>query len=274
MIITGGGGSIGGAVAARLMGEGASVALFDLRSDAVEAAADRLAEETGVRPFPFAVDITDEAGVEEAVGRASAAMGGVDGLVSNAGFPARESVVSLDRETFEQTMAVDVRGLYLLSKFALPWLLESTSSGIVATSSMQAMQAVPGRFGYSASKGAVSAAVRQLAVDYGPVGVRVNAVVPGAIMSPANEERLLKEMSAESLDRLRMVYPLRRLGRPEDVANAVCFLLSSEADWITGVNLPIDGGATVQLSEAVISDEYKRFWQANQELADERRKNK
>lgn len=274
VIITGGGGGIGRAVASRLLDGGASVALFDLRADAVESAADQLEASSGVRPFPFAVDVTDEAGVKGAVDAAAEAMGGIDGLVSNAGFPARESVVSLDTEVFERTMAVDVRGLFLLAKYSIPWMLQRTSSAIVATSSMQALMAVPGRFGYSASKGAVSAAVRQLAVDYGPVGLRANAVVPGAISSPENEARLLGEMSPESFERLRMVYPLRRLGRPEDVASAVCFLLSDEAAWITGTNLPVDGGATVQVSEAIISEEYERYWRANRELAESMRESR
>ena len=271
VIITGGGGGIGRAVATRLLEEGGQAALFDISAEAAEAAADDLEAATGIRPFPVEVDVAVSASVAAGVAAAREAMGGIDGLVSNAGFPARESVVDLDEENFERTMAVDVRGLFLLCRNALPYLLEHEASSIVATSSMQALAAAPGRFAYSASKGAVSAAVRQLAVDYGPVGVRVNAVVPGAILSPANEVRLATAMSPESLERLKTVYPLRRLGRPDDVASAVCFLLSSEASWITGTNMVIDGGATVQLAEAVVSDEYDRYRAATAALAAERR---
>jgi NAD(P)-dependent dehydrogenase (short-subunit alcohol dehydrogenase family) len=124
---------------------------------------------------------------------------------------------------------------------------------------MQAYVALPGRSAYEAAKGGISALTREFAVEYGPAGVRVNAVCPGVIMTEALVKMNADATPEEVHSRVES-YPLRRLGVPEDVANAVAFLASDEASWITGTNLFVDGGMTIQVTEAVTYPPFRRLW--------------
>jgi NAD(P)-dependent dehydrogenase (short-subunit alcohol dehydrogenase family) len=148
-----------------------------------------------------------------------------------------------------------------MAKHTIPHLIAGGGGSIVSMSSMQAYRAIPGRVGVQAAKGGICAMTRELALEYGPAGVRVNSVLPGFTVTEKAERDYAKSATPEELDLRRDCYPLRRFGRPDDVANAVLFLASDEAAWITGIDLLVDGGTSMQLAEAVMFPPFRRLWQ-------------
>ena len=133
------------------------------------------------------------------------------------------------------------------------------SGAIVTLSSMQALAALPGRIAYEAAKGGISAITRALALEYGPAGIRVNAICPGVIMTPRNVARNSAITPAEHEARVE-AYPLRRLGTPEDVAKVALFLACDNSSWMTGTNTVVDGGMSMQLAEAIHFPPFRRLW--------------
>jgi len=257
-VVTGGGGGIGGCVARRFVREGAAVVIADLPTAQGEQIAAELRGRGGQAVFQ-ATDVTQAAQAEAAIRRAVDSYGRVDILVNSHGWARVEMAVRMSEEDFDRTVATHLKGTWLMCKYAILSMLKEERGAIVNLSSMQAYGGIPGRSAYEAAKGGISAMTRELAVEYGPAGIRVNAVCPGVIMT----ESLVKMNAAatEAEVRLRVEsYPLRRLGVPEDVAGAVLFLASDDAGWITGTNLFVDGGMTVQLTEAVTYPPFRRLW--------------
>ena len=232
-IVTGGGSGIGRAIAERFREEGAAVCVFDIRCG-----------EDGCE-----VDVTKEEVVVSAVEKAVEKYGRIDILVNNAGFAGANLPTHLmDAAMWDRTFEVNVKGVMLCTKAVLPYMIRQGGGSIVNLSSIYATCGTKGDLtAYHAAKGAVLSLTRQDAVTYGGSGVRVNALLPGAIVTP-----LLKEFGGqfpggfEAYDRYVSRHtPLGRLGGPEDVANAALFLASDEAKFITGAALYIDGGYTV-----------------------------
>ena len=216
-LVTGAGSGIGAAVAARLTSDGHEVVAADLRPPA------------GGVPL----DVRDEEQVAQIVRD-------VDWLVNVAGIGSTTSAPDTPLETWEDVFAVNARGTFLCCKHAIPGMRARGGGAIVNVASVAGLVGLPNRAAYSASKGAVIALTRALAVDHVGEGIRVNAVCPGTVDSPW--VRRLVEESGESLAELRARQPLGRLGTPEEVAEAVLFLLTSE--FSTGTILTIDGGLT------------------------------
>jgi NAD(P)-dependent dehydrogenase (short-subunit alcohol dehydrogenase family) len=154
-------------------------------------------------------------------------------------------VLDTTEADWDETMRVNVKGVFLMSKAVLPAMIARGSGTIVNLSSITGLVGLPVRPAYSASKGAVAILTKQLAVDFGRHGVRVNALSPSFVITSINRQ-LFERMQAEGepWERLLDQHLLRRLGEPRDVANAALFLASDEAGWITGVTLPVDGGYT------------------------------
>jgi NAD(P)-dependent dehydrogenase (short-subunit alcohol dehydrogenase family) len=172
--------------------------------------------------------------VEERFGR-------LDALVNNAGIISRRPVHEEDTAGWDGLLGVNLRGTFLCCKYALP-LLRAARGAIVNVASNLAFRTQQGRSpAYNASKAGVVALTQALAVRYGPDGVRANAVCPGFVPTELNRD-VWERWSAEERARMEEVYPLRRLGTPRDVANAILFLASDAAGWISGVSLIIDGG--------------------------------
>jgi len=230
-LVTGAGSGIGEAVARGLHAEGAEVVLADVAGDRVEA----VAAELGERAQALTLDVRDEDAV-------SGAVGGLDVLANVAGIGSTTNAPDTPLEVWENVFAVNARGTFLCCKHALPSMIERGGGAIVNIASVAGMIGLPNRAAYSASKGAVIALTRALAIDHVRDGVRVNAVCPGTVDSPW--VRRLVEDVGESLDSLRARQPMGRLGTPEEVADAVLYLASDAAAFVTGSALVIDGGLT------------------------------
>ena len=225
-LVTGGGSGIGAAVARRLQAGGAEVIVADL--DPAEVAAELGAE-------ALRLDVRDEAQVARA-------LEGVDVLVNAAGIGSTTSAPDTPVEVWDEVFAVNARGTFLCCKHAIPGMAERGGGSIVNVASVGALVGLHNRAAYCASKGAVVALTRALAVDHVRDGVRVNAVCPGTVDTPW--VRRLVEGAGESLDALRARQLMGRLGTADEIASAVAYLASDEAGFVTGSVFTIDGGLT------------------------------
>ena len=180
-------------------------------------------------------DIADEAQVRQAF----AGLARLDGLVNSAGIARRATVADTEMADYDAVMAVNVRGSFLASKYALP-LLRATQGAVLHIASGVALTGLRNRAAYTASKGALVALTRNMALDYAPNQVRVNCLCPGFVDTP-----LLKTLPPERRAGLAALHPLGRLGTPQEIAHMALFLLSDEARWITGQAIAVDGGLTI-----------------------------
>ena len=230
-LVTGAGSGIGEAVARALHAEGAQVVLADAAGERVQA----LAAELGPRTQALTLDVRDEDAV-------AGAMGGLDVLANVAGIGSTTNAPDTSLEVWEDVFAVNARGTFLCCKHAIPSMIERGGGAIVNTSSVAGLVGLPNRAAYCASKGAVLALTRALAIDHVGQGVRVNAVCPGTVDSPW--VRRLVDDVGESIDALRARQPMGRLGSTDEVAQAILYLASDAAAFVTGTGLVIDGGLT------------------------------
>jgi NAD(P)-dependent dehydrogenase (short-subunit alcohol dehydrogenase family) len=242
--ITGGGAGIGLAVAAAALREGAKVALIDLDRGLAERSAAALSPD-GSAAQGFGADVTKASDIAAALEGAERALGPVTGLVNNAGIAGFGSVHEADPTAWERIMAVNVNGTFFASKAVLPGMLARRKGAIVNFGSVAGMVGIPTMAAYCAAKGAVVNLTRQMAADYSAKGVRVNAVCPGTVASTSMGRQLLgSDANPELLARRLAKYPIGRFGVPEDIAEAVIFLLSSQAAFVSGAAFAVDGGMT------------------------------
>ena len=227
--VTGAGSGIGAAVARRLAADGAEVILADLVLQPVET----LAREIGGQPLQL--DVRDE-------GQVAGALNDVDVLVNVAGIGSTTTAPDTPLDVWENVFAVNARGTFLCCKHAIPGMTERRRGSIVNIASVGALVGIRNRAAYCASKGAVVALTRALAIDHVADGIRVNAVCPGTVESPWVHR--LVEDAGESLEALQARQPMGRLGLPEEIADAVAYLASDAAAFVTGTAFVIDGGLT------------------------------
>ncbi len=242
-VVTGAASGLGRAIALRFADEGAFVVAGDLRRDAREGG-EPTENLLGTRGRFLEADAALAADYDRLVGAALEHGGRLDVMVCNAGIAGEysKSLLDTDESDWDAIMAVNLRGVFLGCKRAITQMLaqdpvDEVRGRVVNISSQHGMVGPPGHVAYAASKGGVVNLTRQLAVDYGPQGVLVNAVAPGKILTGSPEQQ-----DPEILAYSRSRTPFHRLGRPQDVAAAVLFLASDECGYVSGVNMLVDGG--------------------------------
>ena len=235
-LVTGGASGIGAATCRELARAGAEVIIADVNLRAAKAFAEELGGARAVE-----MDVTDS----KSIARAAKEIPNLDALVNNAGIGLVGNIEATNEEDFERVMRVNVYSVYLVTKAFVPRLLE-TRGAIVNIGSIAGQVGVKQRFAYCASKGAVLAMTRQIAVDY-PQQLRCNCIAPGTVQTPFVEGYLEKYHQHEKdkvREELRQRQPVGRLGTPEDVAGLVRYLCSKEADFMQGAVISLDGGWT------------------------------
>jgi len=279
-IVTGGATGIGGATARQLAAGGARVLIVDIDEESAARNATRIVDGGG-QALTLVGNVAEEAVAKKMVERAVTEFGRLDILVQNAyggGINSLGSAVEVDHEGYRQSMTQLVDALYLGPRYAVPamcdsgpppdfqapaWTGQGFSSGqapptetgrIVNISSVHGILQAARMLTYETGKAAVIGLTRQMAIDFGPMGITVNAIAPGHIMTE-NMQRMWREQGNEKGYRLfELQYPVRRTGSPDDIAHAVAFLCSPQAAFINGVLLPVDGGMSIQLQENIVME--------------------
>ena len=238
-IITGGSRGIGYATADKFLKEGAAVIVTASTQESADRAVTKLKEK-----YPDAIvdgispDLASLESVRKAFKEVTGKYGCVDILVNNAGISESTPFMEYTEETYDKVMDLNVKGVFTATRAAAECMVARSEGVILSTSSMVSISGQPSGFAYPASKFAVNGLTVSLARELGPMGIRVNAVAPGI-----TETDMMKAVPKEVIDPMIARIPLRRLGQPEDIANAFVFLASDEAAYITGVVLSVDGMA-------------------------------
>ncbi|MCP4037712.1 MAG: SDR family oxidoreductase [bacterium] len=239
-LITGAGSGIGLAVAKRYAAEGAVVVGFDLQqaedwSDVEKAAPGALFRVGDVRDGEAQAALAAEA-LEQ--------FGRIDTLVTAAGVAGGGPVHLVPEEEWDRVQDINLKGTYLSAKAVLPAMIEQRSGSIITVASVEGLEAQEGGSTYNASKGGVVLLMKNMAIDYGRVGIRVNAICPGFIETPLFESVMAGDAMAEFKEKVRQQHKLGRFGKPEEIAGAAFFLASDDSSFVTGQAIAVDGGFT------------------------------
>jgi 2-keto-3-deoxy-L-fuconate dehydrogenase len=245
-LITGAGSGIGRAMALAFVAEGARVFVADMHGDDAEESVLQ-ALQAGGDAAAFQADVTRSADVQAMIAACLDRFTRIDVLCNNAGIGSTQTVVDTPEDVWEAVFAVNVRGIFLCCKYALPHMIEAGGGVIVNTASVAGLVGLKNRAAYCASKGAVVSLTRAMAVDHVQQKIRCNCICPGTVDSPW-VGRLLDAAPDPVAERAALVarQPMGRLGTPEEVARAAVYLASDDADFVTGSALVIDGGLTAQ----------------------------
>jgi NAD(P)-dependent dehydrogenase (short-subunit alcohol dehydrogenase family) len=238
-MVTGAGSGIGRACALALASEGARVALIGRRKDRLEA----VAREIGNNALVVAADVSKKPDIDRMVEQTVANFGGLNILVNNAGVLHAGTVEQVTEQQWDETFNVNVRGVWLLSRAALPQLRKAGGGSIINIASVLGINGVRNRACYAPSKGAVVLLTKCMAIDHGHENIRVNAICPAFVETDLTAAVLRKAPDPEAMRRERIsAHPIGRLGQPEDIAGMAVYLASDESSWVTGAVFPVDGG--------------------------------
>lgn len=243
IILSGAVGGIGLASAQAFVEEGARVVIFDIDEQRGEEAIQEFEPLAPGRTRFVACDVSQEAEVRESIEEAAGWLGGLDALVQHAGIQRAGLVETFSVADWDALMEVNARSVFLGAKHALPFLRASENGSIVNTASTAGIRGGTGMTAYSASKGAIMAFTKALAIEYAQYGIRVNSVCPGVIDTPFNEPNIAVLGGREAQDRLvEATVPLRRRGLPSEVAPVFVYLVSDESTYVTAQHFVVDGG--------------------------------
>ncbi len=247
-IVTGAGRGIGRATAERLAEAGAKVVVADL-NDATAASVAASINGAGGAALGVQVDVASEGDAERLAQTTRDHFGSIDVLVNNAGIGLYTPLVETTLEQWNQVLAVNLTALFLCSKYCVPAMIAQGGGSIVNIASVRAIATTARTTAYTATKGAVIALTKAMAIEFGDDKIRVNCVLPGAIDTEMMRENLAEDgLSIEDgIAQAREKTPMRRLGAGRDIANAVVFLSTDDASYITGAGFVVDGGRTVHL---------------------------
>lgn len=237
-LITGGAAGIGLAIAKCYLQNGAQVVLLDRAAQVVQIAHQLDPQQA----LGIVMDVTDKASVEQAVAQANAHFGRLDVLVNSAGIVALYPAEELPEDAWDSTMAVNLKGVFLTSQAVGNYFIRQGSGSIINLASQAGVVALPNHLAYCASKAGVIGLTQVLALEWGPHNVRVNAISPTVVLTELGR----KAWSGEVAEQMKQKIPLRRFAEPEDIAASALFLASDAASMITGSNLVVDGGYTIQ----------------------------
>ena len=241
-IVTGGAGGIGAAIASRLAGEGATVVVTDVSLDAAQAVAQAIAD-AGGQALAIAADIAAGEACHGLVQAVAREFGRIDVLVNNAGINRRGNLLALTEDDWHSSFAVNLDAMFHLCRAVLPGMIAAGGGAIVNTASQWGLYPAPGHIAYNVTKAAVASFTQNLARDYAPQKIRVNAVCPGEIHTPMLEAGVLR--SGRTIADLDRMVPFGRIGKPEEVAALVAFLASDEAAFMCGSLVEITGAQAV-----------------------------
>lgn len=240
-IVTGGAAGLGLAITEALAARGSKVAIFDIATDQIETEVDRL-RGNGAKVAGYEVDVSSRTAVETAVAQVRADLGPVLILINNAGIEQFGTFADITDEQWDRVMAVNLRGPFICTQVVLPDMLEARWGRIVNISSSSAQGGQSRMAAYVSSKAGVIGLTKSLGLELGPKGVTVNTIPPGMVVTPMLEKAIAEGRFTAPLDHFAKITPVRRAGRPEDIANATVFLCQDESDYITGQVIPVNGG--------------------------------
>ena len=244
-VVTGAGSGIGRAIAHRFAQEGASVVIAEVNRDAGASAASEIRAEGGSALF-VPTDVSRAADVEAMVRRTVAEFGRLDVLVNNAAIQILGRLADTSEEDWDRLQSVNLKGVFLCSKYAIPEMVRTGGGSIVNLASVLGLVGDPDLAAYCAAKGGVLALTKAAALAYGPAGIRVNAICPGDVDTPMVRDYFNKDPDPEALRRrISSEYALRRIAEPREIAEAALFLASDASSFVTATALVIDGGYTL-----------------------------
>ena len=241
-VITGGASGIGGAGTKRFAAEGATVIVLDINDKAGQALESELDNVVYIH-----TDISQEDSVKDAFEQIANTYGRVDVLYNNASvfLGGRDGVLgNIEENVWKKVLSINLDGTYHCTKYALPLMMEN-GGAIINTASSAGVVGIPGCAAYTATKGATVTLTRSLAVDYGKYNIRTNCIAPAAIETEMVKQSNLNDLNFDNEFFLKQITPLRRWGKPEDVAALAVFLASDDASYLNGVVIPCDGGITI-----------------------------
>ncbi|MEN3185882.1 MAG: SDR family oxidoreductase [Atribacterota bacterium] len=246
IVITGAGSGIGRATALLFAYRGGKVCVLDKDFIRAKETVHLIQQENGVG-IPLEVDVSNWDTVMEAVNAVIEHFGRIDVLVNNAALEFSADLCHTHEEEWDKIMAVNLKGCFLVAKAVLPLMMRQRSGVIINISSISGLLGWPNSAVYCASKGGVIQLSRQMAVDYAPYNIRVNCVCPGTTLTPMIERLFrLERDREEAMRKIAEMHPLGRFAQPEEIAEAICFLASEDASFVTGAVLPVDGGYTAK----------------------------